>query len=97
MSDGRLLVQFGALETASENITRAISALNNKLADLEHDAQPLIRDWDGAAQLAYAQRQQAWRKSAEDITLILGQINKALQESAQHYQATERANTNLFS
>jgi 6 kDa early secretory antigenic target len=91
-----LLVQFGALEAASQNISKAINTMRAKLGELEAAARPMVDTWDGAAQAAYMQRQEMWRKSAEDITNILSQIKSALDASAQHYAATERANTNLF-
>jgi WXG100 family type VII secretion target len=96
MSDGQLLVQFGALEAASQHISKAVSTLHSKLADLESAAGPLVQAWDGAAKNAYAQRQAQWRSAADDITSILGRINSALDESKAQYASTERSNANLF-
>jgi 6 kDa early secretory antigenic target len=96
MSDGRLLVQFGALQNASGHISKAVSTLHSKLADLESAAGPLVSAWDGSAKEAYAQRQATWRSAAQDITEILQRIKSALDESEQQYAATERSNTNLF-
>jgi WXG100 family type VII secretion target len=97
MSDQQLLVQFGALQNASQNIAKAVSTLHSKLSDLESAAGPLVAAWDGTAKEAYAQRQAQWRNAAQDITELLGRIKSALDESTEHYAATERSNTNLFS
>jgi 6 kDa early secretory antigenic target len=97
MSDGQLLVQFGALQNASANISKAVNTLHSKLSDLESAAGPLVQVWDGTAKQAYAQRQQQWRSAAQDITEILARIKSALDQSAEQYAATERSNTNLFS
>lgn len=97
MSDQQLLVQFGALQNASQHISKAVSTLHSKLSDLESAAGPLVQVWDGTAKQAYAQRQQQWRNAAQDITEILGRIKSALDESTEQYAATERSNTNLFS
>ncbi len=97
MSGEQLLVQFGALQNASANISKAVNTLHSKLSDLESAAGPLVNTWEGDAKDAYAQRQQQWRGAAQDITNILAQIKSALDESAEQYAATERSNTNLFS
>jgi len=97
MSGDQLLVQFGALQNASQNISKAVNTLHSKLSDLESAAGPLVQAWAGDAKEAYAQRQQQWRNAAQDITNILAQIKSALDESADQYAATERSNTNLFS
>jgi early secretory antigenic target protein ESAT-6 len=97
MSGDQLLVQFGALQNASQNISKAVNTLHSKLSDLESAAGPLVQAWEGDAKEAYAQRQAQWRNAAQDITNILAQIKSALDESAEQYAATERSNTNLFS
>ena len=97
MSDGHLLVQFGALQAASGNISKAVSTLNSTLSDLESAAGPLVNTWDGEAKEAYAQRQAQWRSAAQDINEILARIKSALDQSAEEYAATERSNTSLFS
>jgi ESAT-6 family protein len=95
MSD-QLLVQFGALQHASQNISKAVSTLHTKLSDLESAAGPLVQAWEGDAKEAYAQRQQQWRSAAQDLTEILGRIKSALDESTEQYAATEQSNTRLF-
>ena len=95
MSD-RLLVNFPALQAASQHISTAISSLHNQLSDLESAAKPLVASWNGKAQQEYAVRQQTWTKAAQDLTTILNEIKRSLDESAREYQATEQANANLF-
>jgi WXG100 family type VII secretion target len=97
MSEGQLLVRFGALQTASQNISSAVSTLHSKLADLESAAGPLVAQWEGDAQNAYAQRQAQWRDAAQELTEILQRIKSALDASAEEYVATERTNAGLFS
>lgn len=94
--DGRLLVNFGALRTASADITRAISALQTQLGDLDRYAQPLVGTWEGTAQQAYAQRQLRWRQASADLTTVLQKIRKALDDSAEDYMHTEQRNARQF-
>ncbi|HWH01895.1 MAG TPA: WXG100 family type VII secretion target [Pilimelia sp.] len=96
MSDGVLVVQFGALQQASSNIQTALSTLQGQLGQLESDAAPLVASWDGAAKAAYEQRQARWRQAAEDLSAILRDIKVAVDESAADYQRTERSAEQLF-
>jgi WXG100 family type VII secretion target len=91
-----LVVNFAALQQASADIQSALSALETQLGQLERDAAPLVVSWDGAARQAYDTRQARWRQAADDLSRILRDIKRALDESAVDYQNTEKRNTNLF-
>jgi early secretory antigenic target protein ESAT-6 len=97
MSDGLLVVNFGALQQASADIQKALTTLEAQLSQLEQDASPLIATWDGAARDAFFQRQTTWRNSSEDLKGILRDIKIAVDESAADYLNTEQRATNLFS
>jgi WXG100 family type VII secretion target len=94
---GQLVVNFAALEAASQHISTAISTMNAKLDDLDRDGRALSATWDGGAQQSYAVRQATWTAAAADLTQILTDIQKSLNESAAEYAATEKSNANLFS
>lgn len=93
---GQLLVNFAALEAASQNISTAISTMNARLDDLNRDGKALTATWEGAAMEGYAIRQAAWTSAAADLTRILTDIQRSLNESAAEYAATEKSNANLF-
>jgi WXG100 family type VII secretion target len=95
-SDGRLVVNFGALQQAGADLHKAVSTLQDQLAQLESDAAPLVATWEGEAQLAYAQRQAKWRSAAEDLQHILRDIKVAVDDSASDYLHTEKKATSLF-
>jgi WXG100 family type VII secretion target len=96
MSD-LLKVSFGELQAAVQHIDTAVNTLNSNLDELDSAAKPLVSTWAGAAQEAYRARQAAWTRAAQDISSVLVSIKSALQQSAEQYAQTERANTNLFS
>lgn len=91
-----LVVDFGQLQATSQHIQTAMINLDAQLTQLERDAEPLVHSWGGEAKLAYQDRQSTWRQAAGELTLMLGQIKRALDESVLDYQATEQANANLF-
>jgi 6 kDa early secretory antigenic target len=96
MADDTLVVDFNAMQHASGEIQQALRRLHGALDDLEAQARPLVSTWTGPAQEAYRERQQRWRRAADDLSAILAQIKKALDESAADYHSTEQRNTGLF-
>lgn len=94
--DDLLVVNFAALSQASGDISRAISALTSSLSDLESQAKPLVATWEGSARDAYLARQQQWNKASQDLTQILNEIKKKLDESAVDFAATEKRNERRF-
>lgn len=96
MNDGVLLVNFGALQQAGLDIHKALNALTNDLAQLEHDAGLLVETWSGTAQQAYYDRQARWQGAAADLADILRNIKLAVDASATDFQDTERQATQRF-
>jgi len=96
MSDDSLVVNFASMQQASGDISAALSKLNGSLDTLESDAAKLVATWEGNAQEAYSRRQAQWRAAAQDLSQMLNDIKGALDESASHYDSTEKKNTGLF-
>jgi 6 kDa early secretory antigenic target len=98
VSDGGtfLKVSFVALNEAHSDLGRAIGQLTSQLDDLDRAARPLVATWQGAAQEAYSTHQAAWTRASNDLKAILANIQRALGESLQEYQATESRNARKF-
>jgi len=96
MSDGRLVVNFNALQAATADIDSAISTIDAKLSEVEQAAKPLVDTWGGTAKNAYAERQETWRRAAEELKEILRRIKGAVDDSALDYADTEKRATSLF-
>jgi early secretory antigenic target protein ESAT-6 len=94
--DGMLLVNFGALQTASADISKALSKLTSSLERLEQDNKPLVDTWDGEAKQAYHARQTKWQQASADLQQILQNIKKAVDESAEDYVHTEKQAAQRF-
>jgi early secretory antigenic target protein ESAT-6 len=92
----KLVVNFAALHQAAGDIQNAINSMDSQLQEADSTAAPLVSTWDGEAKAAYQQRQQKWTQAANDLTTMLRDIKKAVEESAAHFQDTEHRNTNLF-
>jgi WXG100 family type VII secretion target len=55
-----------------------------------------VATWQGDAQQAYQVRQTRWREAAENLSVMLRDIKRALDESAADYLNTENRNKALF-
>jgi len=96
MDNGLLLVNFGSLSQASGDIASALSQLQTRLAEVKRDGDKLAETWQGTAKSAYYERQRKWEAAADDLTIILRQIQGALDESKNDFHDTERRATNRF-
>ncbi len=91
-----LVVNFGAMHSASDGISGAIGTLTEQLNQLERDAAPLVATWSGEAREAYEVRQRAWRTAATELSTMLIEIKKALDDSTHDYRGAEDRNVRLF-
>jgi WXG100 family type VII secretion target len=91
-----LRVEFGALQHASDSISTALKSLHSQLDQIERDAAPLVQTWEGDARAAYHERQARWRKSADQLAVMLRDIKRAVDDSAADYLRTEQRNESLF-
>jgi WXG100 family type VII secretion target len=94
--DGTLYVSFGALYQGSTDIGSALTKLQSYLSQVEQDAKPLVNTWEGDAKEAYYQRQSSWQTAAADLSTMLGEIRKAVDNAATGYSDTEKHNASLF-
>jgi 6 kDa early secretory antigenic target len=90
MSDGILKVNYPLVRAAAEDMGSMAAKMNEQLRQLESDAKPLIHEWSGEAQAAYAQRQQQWRTSAEQLTNMLTSLKTATISSLETIQGADK-------
>lgn len=96
-NDDTLRVDFAAMQKASGDIQSALNEIDSQLTQLERDAAPLVATWGGDARDAYDTHQRKWRERAGDLSAMLRDIKRALDDSAADYQHTETRNARLFS
>lgn len=94
--NGMLVVQFAALEQAGADLRNAVSKIQSGLSSLDTAAAPLVQTWDGEAKNQYMQRQQRWTAAANDLIMILADIQKKLDTSLAGYVDAERRGASLF-
>lgn len=94
--DDALVINFGAMEHASQSIQTALNTLNARLDEISRLGRRLTAGWQGESRDAYSIRQAGWERAGGDLAAMLGEIKTALDESMQRYLETEERNRRLF-
>ena len=96
-TDGRMLVTFAAINEAAMDADAIASQIAQQLSDLKSYLAPLVATWSGQASSDFQALQARWDASAEDLNQVLRQMSQALRSAGEQYQATESANTSIWS
>lgn len=96
MAADQITVGFGALQTAAGDLSRGTATANQRLDQLQSDIAPMVSTWEGGAQQAYLRVQQKWDTAQQDLTRALGDLQKAVAQSTDQYQAGESQNIGRF-
>src|ERR1700755_2033554 len=94
--DETLIVNFGAMEHASQSIQGALNTLTARLDEVSQLGRRLTAGWQGESRDAYASRQAGWERAGNDLALMLKDIKSALDEAMQRYLETKHRNRQLF-
>jgi 6 kDa early secretory antigenic target len=87
-----ILVTFGEIAAAQQNVTGTAQQMNAQLQDLQRMLAPLVAGWQGEAATDYQARKRQWDTAAADLNQVLTQIGTALGHANEGYQQVERAN-----
>jgi WXG100 family type VII secretion target len=96
-NEGRMLVTFGAINEAALDTDSIATQIAQQLSDLKAYLAPLVASWSGEASTDFQALQAKWDASADDLNQILRQISQSLRIAGEQYQATERANSSIWS
>lgn len=96
-NDGRMLVTFAAINEAATDTDSIASQIAQQLSDLKAFLAPLVATWSGQASSDFQALQAKWDTSAGDLNQVLRQMSQALRAAGEQYQATESANSSIWS
>ncbi|WP_028926900.1 WXG100 family type VII secretion target [Pseudonocardia acaciae] len=91
-----ILVTFGEIAAAQQNVASTAQRLNAQLDDLKRFLAPMVSTWTGQAAEDYQVKQRQWDTSAADLNQVLAQIGIALGHANDGYQQVERANASRW-
>jgi WXG100 family type VII secretion target len=93
----RILVTFGAIDTAAADTDAIAGHIDATLEQLEGYLAPMKQHWQGAASTDYQALQSRWDRSADDLNLVLRQIAIALRTANENYTGTESYGVSMWS
>ena len=96
MSFDGIKVQHSALEEGAVNVMKAKNDIVARLDQLEGDLSPLRSDWTGNAKMAYDQAKAKWDQAMQEMTLLLQQASKGVDDSRHEYKAADARGANRF-
>jgi WXG100 family type VII secretion target len=91
-----ILVTFGEIAAAQQNVASTAQRLNAQLDDLKRYLAPMVASWTGLAADDYRAKQRQWDTAATDLNQVLAQIGVALGQANEGYQQVERANASRW-
>ena len=96
MSLDGLRVNHAGLDTAAEDLGRAVKAIDDRLNRLESELAPLRSDWTGNAQQAYVVAKTKWDTAMQEMKTLLAETSATVTQSNQEYMAADQRGAASF-
>ena len=89
MSLDGLRVNHAGLDTAADDLARAVKQIDDRLNRLESELAPLRSDWTGNAQQAYVVAKTQWDTAMQEMKTLLADTSAAVVNSNAEYRAAD--------
>lgn len=96
MSSGGLRVNHAGLDTAAQDLSRAVQQIDDRLNRLESELAPLRSDWTGNAQQAYTTAKAKWDGAMQEMKTLLADTSATVTQSNQEYMAADQRGAASF-
>lgn len=96
MSTGGLRVNHAGLDTAAQDLSRAVQQIDDRLNRLESELAPLRSDWTGQAQQAYTAAKAKWDAAMQEMKTLLADTSTTVTQSNQEYMAADQRGAASF-
>ena len=96
MSLDGLRVNHAGLDTAAEDLSTAVKAIDDRLNRLEGELAPLRSDWTGNAQNAYEVAKAKWDGAMQDMKSLLADTSNTVHQSNAEYKAADQRGAASF-
>ena len=84
-----LRVNHAGLDTAADDLARAVKQIDDRLNRLESELAPLRSDWTGNAQQAYVVAKTKWDNAMQEMKALLADTSAAVVNSNAEYRAAD--------
>lgn len=89
-------VQFGGMATGAQNFGAIAKALEEELTDLERKIGQHFADWEGSAKTAYSDAQRMWANTANEMNVLVGELQRVIVTGHDNYSNAESMNTKIW-
>jgi len=96
MSLDGLRVNHAGLDTAAEDLGRAVKNIDDRLNRLESELAPLRSDWTGNAQQAYEVAKAKWDGAMQEMRNLLQDTSNTVHQSNAEYKAADQRGAASF-
>ncbi|GAB3195765.1 hypothetical protein GCM10027062_03410 [Nocardioides hungaricus] len=96
MSLDGLRVNHAGLDTAAQDLSRAVQQIDDRLNRLESELAPLRSDWTGNAQQAYQTAKAKWDAAMQEMKTLLADTSATVTQSNQEYMAADQRGAASF-
>jgi early secretory antigenic target protein ESAT-6 len=96
MSLDGLRVNHAGLDTAAQDLSRAVQQIDDRLNRLESELAPLRSDWTGNAQQAYTTAKAKWDAAMQEMKTLLADTSATVTQSNQEYMAADQRGAASF-
>ena len=91
-----LRVNHAGLDTAADDLARAVKQIDDRLNRLESELAPLRSDWTGNAQQAYTTAKAKWDAAMQEMKTLLADTSATVTQSNQEYMAADKRGAASF-
>lgn len=91
-----LRVNHAGLDTAAEDLSRAVKQIDDRLNRLEQELAPLRSDWSGSAQQAYTVAKSKWDTAMLEMKSLLAETSATVHQSNAEYKAADQRGAASF-
>lgn len=91
-----LRVNHGGLEQAAADLYQAVKDIDDRMARLEGELEPLKSDWTGNAQQQYEVAKRKWNQAIDDMRNLLEDTSRTVNTSNEEYRSADKRGAAAF-
>ncbi|MEE1767842.1 MULTISPECIES: WXG100 family type VII secretion target [unclassified Streptomyces] len=97
LTDGYILVDYGHMNNAGDDMVRQTQAIARTLASLEAELAELRKTWYGSDADTYRQKQAAWDQAVRNMETLLNSHAALLTDISGNYKYSENSLSQMWS
>ncbi|GAA2127207.1 WXG100 family type VII secretion target [Actinomadura napierensis] len=93
---GPIEADFQKFEESERCFRQALHSMEQVLADLEHQLNVHLDEWDGDARHTYQAAADSWHRAARELTRKIDHLHRRIQVAHANFRAAHAANQRMW-